>query len=320
MRCVVIGGSGFLGGYVIDLLLESGYEVINLDIAYPNEQKTQFFKIDLTQDFDFTFHPDDIVIHLAARQYHLKPPKNQREKYFYALNTEGTERLLKAMQRDSCKNLIYFSTDMVYGKPQYLPIDLNHPKNPFGYYGKSKLESEKICESYRKQGFQISIFRPRMIVGKGRFGILNKLFALMAKNLPVPMIGKGENCYQMVSALDCAKAVLLCIQKGTLPNEAFNLGSDAPPPIKTLLAEIIQEIGSRSILIPTNAHMVKKILEIFGKIGFEIMYDEQYKIADEEYVLDISHTHKILGWTPLYKDKDMLIEAYKEYKNTKNLK
>ncbi|WP_180763041.1 hypothetical protein [Helicobacter sp. 11S02596-1] len=47
------------------------------------------------------------------------------------------------------------------------------------------------------------------------------------------------------------------------------------------------------------------------------MYDEQYKIADEEYVLDISHTQKILDWSPLYKDKDMLIEAYKAYREAK---
>ncbi|WP_095332196.1 NAD(P)-dependent oxidoreductase [Helicobacter sp. 11S02596-1] len=268
MRCVVIGGSGFLGGYVIDLLLGCGYEVINLDITPPNESKATFFRIDLTQAIDFAFFPSDVVIHLAARQYHLKPPRKDREKYFYELNTLGTHRLLQAMEKYDCYQLIYFSTDMVYGKPQYLPIDLSHPKNPFGYYGKSKLESEKICEAYRERGFSISIFRPRMIVGRGRFGILNKLFALMEKNLPVPLIGKGENCYQMVSVQDCARAILLCIQKG-LPNGAFNLGSDAPPPFAPYLLKLslkwVQNLGlSRQMLLPS-----KRLWQCWGRLALK---------------------------------------------------
>ncbi|PAF48393.1 hypothetical protein BKH46_00320 [Helicobacter sp. 12S02634-8] len=318
MRCVVVGGSGFLGGYVIDLLIQEGFEVFNLDIAPPKaNSQAKFFPIDLTQDFDFALTPKDIIIHLAARQYHQKPPRYKRKEYFDTLNVTGTERLLQVMARHGCYQMVYVSTDMVYGKPMYLPIDLMHPKNPFGFYGKSKLESERISQSYREKGFQISIFRPRMIVGRGRFGILSKLFALMDKNLPVPLIGKGENCYQMVSVLDCAQAILLSIQKG-LPNSEFNLGSACPPPIKTLLAELIKDINSRSILIPTHAYTLKKTLGFLGKLGLELMYAEQYQIADREYILDISHTQAMLGWNPVYADKDMLIEAYREYKAQKS--
>lgn len=316
MRCIVVGGSGFLGSHTIELLSKEGFEVFNLDINPSQSLKAKYFKIDLTREFDFDFKSDDVVIHLVARQYHLKPPKKNRKKYFFDLNVEGTKKLLEKMDKAGCKNLIYFSTDMVYGKPEYVPLDLSHPKNPFGYYGKSKLESEKICLEYRKKGFNIAIFRPRMIVGKGRFGILIKLFALMEKNLPVPMIGKGENCYQMVSVLDCAKAILLCILKG-VPNSEFNLGSFNPPSVKNLLGDMIEKVDSKSKLIPTNAYMVKKTLAVLGFLGIEIMYDEQYKIADEEYILDISHTQKMLDWNPEFSDIDMLISAYEEYKKTK---
>ena len=49
-------------------------------------------------------------------------------------------------------------------------------------------------------------------------------------------------------------------------------------------------------------------------IGLTIMYPEQFMIADEEYILDISETEKDLDWHPKYNDEDMLILAYKMYK------
>lgn len=319
MRCIIVGGSGFLGEYVTELLLQKGYEVIILDILPPKKNTTKFLKLDLTKDFEFKFFFDDIVIHLAARQYHLKPPRKNRQEYFFELNVFGTQRLLKVMEKSGCKNLIYFSTDMVYGKPQYLPLNSSHPKNPFGDYGKSKLISETICESYRDKGFNIGIFRPRMIVGRGRFGILLKLFWLMDLGLPILMIGGGTNCYQMVSAKDCATAVLLCIEH-KIPNASLNLGSANPPKVRDLLKEIVQIVKSNSIVVPTWGRAVKQCLEILGFLGIEIMYKEQYEIADEEYIVDISEAKKILGWVPIYEDKDMLIEAYEEYKKTKSLK
>ncbi|PAF43460.1 NAD(P)-dependent oxidoreductase [Helicobacter sp. 11S03491-1] len=314
MRCIVVGGSGFLGEYAVDLLLENGYEVVILDISMPKKStKAEFFQIDLTKDFDFDFFDDDVVIHLAARQYHQKPPRKDRKKYFFDLNYFGTKKLLEVMETHHCKNLIYFSTDMVYGKPLYLPLDPNHPKNPFGQYGRSKLESEKLCDVYRNKGFCITIFRPRMIVGRGRFGILTKLFKLMDLGLPIPLIGDGKNCYQMVSVKDCASAILLAI-KHQIPNVALNLGSQNPPQVKTLLQESIHKVGSKSKVIPTCARLVKYCIQLLGLLGIEILYKEQYEIADKQYILDITQTKNILGWEPLYQDKDMLIEAYEEYK------
>lgn len=321
MRYVIVGGSGFLGSYVADLLVKKssqGQKIIILDILEPKKLPLggEFFYTDITQKIDFTFLQDDVIIHLAARQYHLKPPRKNREKYFFDLNVLGTKNLLETMEKYGCKKMIYFSTDMVYGKPQYLPINSAHPKNPFGPYGKSKLESEKLCKQYRDKGFDITIFRPRMIVGKGRFGILLKLFKLMELGLPIPMIGSGNNCYQMVSVLDCANAIYLALQKD-IPNVELNLGSKNPPKVKELLKKMVLETGSKSIVIPTYGRFVKSCLWFLGVFGIEIMYKEQYKIADEEYVVDIKEAQDILGWEPFSEDADMLIEAYNEYKKTK---
>jgi dTDP-glucose 4,6-dehydratase len=255
----------------------------------------------------------DIVINLAANQYHLKVPRKGRREYFFLTNSSGVGNILEFMEENGVYNFIQVTTDMTYGKPQYLPVDTKHPQQPFGFYGQSKKAAEDICFEYRNKGFNISIFRPRMIMGPGRLGILEKLFRLIDLNLPVPMIGNGNNHYQMVSVFDCVSAIVASIEKG-IPNKEFNLGSKTPPTIKKLLGGIIKETGSRSILIPTWGKLIKPTLAAMGMMGFEIMYREQFLIADEEYILDISDTELLLDWVPIHGDEDMIKEAYRAYK------
>ena len=315
MRYVVIGGAGFVGQELIRQLKEKKTETVVLDIERPNFECT-YFQQDITQPLAFTFLPDDIVIHLAANQYHHKVPRRNREDFFTRTNTSGTRNIIKKMRQDGADKMIFFSTDMVYGKPQFLPVTTDHPCQPFGFYGKSKKEAEEICNEFRQNGFQITIFRPRMIIGKGRLGILEKLFKLIEWNLPVPTIGSGKNCYQMVSVADCAAAAILAAEKG-VPNANYNLGSENPPTVRQLLKNLIRQAKSHSMVVPTWGTGVKSVLALLGTAGLELMYKEQYMIADENYVIDISKTRQELGWQPQDSDEDMIVAAFREYQAQK---
>lgn len=324
MRYVVIGGAGFLGMHLVDALIQDKQEVSVLDVAkYKGEtsQKVEYQHFDicnLASVEAFKFQEDDIVVHLAANQYHLKVPhgKEAARDYFFGTNYYGTKNLLEAMDKQGCTKMIFFSTDMTYGKPQYLPVTPSHPQVPFGFYGESKKAAEELCYTYRKKGFAITIFRPRMILGPGRLGILSKLFRLMKMNFPVPLIGNGENCYQMVSVFDCVQAVKKCVQHD-IPNKEYNLGSDCPPTVYELLQDVISNVGSHSMLLRTNGNLVKCTLSFLETLGISPMYREQYEIADENYILDIQDTKKDLDWHPEYNDKDMLYQAYEFYKEQK---
>lgn len=334
MRYIVIGGSGFVGVYTIRAILDSiaangGIEssitessapqVVCLDLHKSKDlpDEVEFIQCDITQGCPVEFVSEDIVIHLAARAYAPKPPTRDLEHYFREVNVRGTHNVLEAMLACGCKNLIYFSTDMVYGKPQYLPVDSRHQRKPFGWYGRSKVESESLIFAARERGLNATIFRPRIIVGAGRYGILTKLFALVRHSLPVPMIGSGRNCYQMISVRDCARAIVCAIAKG-IPNAELNLGSHNPPSIRELLGTLITHAGSRSILVPTYARGVKALLALLESLGTPLMYREQYMIADEQYIVDIARTMELLEWQPRESDSDMLLEAYEEY--VRNLK
>ena len=208
---------------------------------------------------------DDVVHHVAARQFHEPVPKSDRDAWFAAVNVAGTERLLGRMVEVGCRRLIFFSTDMVYGVPERVPVPPDHPRRPLGPYGGSKAGGGSVRRISRK-GLAITVFRPRLIVGPGRLGVLAKLFTLIERGWPVPLIGDGRNHYQMISVFDCVGAVEAALAKG-VPNGAYNLGSTEPPSVRELLASVIAAAGSRSVLVPTPAAPLKALLSALDAAG-----------------------------------------------------
>ncbi|MGH7931311.1 MAG: NAD-dependent epimerase/dehydratase family protein, partial [Candidatus Binatia bacterium] len=201
----------------------------------------------------------------------------------------------------------------VYGRLKYdPPIREDHPRHPIGEYSDSKRCIEDYCMQHRRDGLRVSIFRPRLIIGPGRLGILTNLFRFIKWNLPVPMIGSGANHYQMISVFDCASAAVMSAKRGVVDGE-FNLGSENPPTVRTLLNGLIERVRSRSIPVPTPAPAVKAVLRMLDSMDLSLMVPEQYEIADADYVIDIRHTKTALDWRPKYDDISMFNQAYDDF-------
>jgi nucleoside-diphosphate-sugar epimerase len=314
MRHVITGGSGFTGLALSAFLAERGEEIVNFDLvppAQPSDQRLAKFIVgDVTRPEDFDrleLCPHDAVYHLAARQFASAVPARGRDEWFAAVNVAGTENLLNAMRKAGSRRLIFFSTDMTYGVPASCPVPPSHAQNPLGPYGKSKLEAERHIRS--ASSIRATIFRPRLITGRGRLGILAQLFKLIHAGLPVPMIGSGKNRYQMVGVDDCVRAAILALEKDCPPGP-FNLGSSTPPTTRQLLQSIIANARSSSILIPVPARLLKPLLATLDRIGLTLLYPEQFGIADIDILLDTSDTERELGWHPLRDDIDMMNAAY----------
>lgn len=312
-RHVITGGAGFVGGRLAAALTGGGEEVVIFDNAAPSPGAPRFVSGDIRNPADLSkldLGPDDVVYHLAARQFHGAVPHKGRDAWFAEVNRDGTRNLLEAMERGGAGRLIFFSTDMTYGRPETSPVPATHRQSPIGPYGRSKLAAEQyIGEAMARSSISATIFRPRLIAGTGRLGILAKLFRLIAMGLPVPMIGSGRNHYQMIAVDDCVAAALKAVDRG-LPPGPFNLGSDSPPTVKALLADVIRRAGSRSVLVPTPARLVQTVLAGMDRIGMTLLHPEQYAIADLDYVLDTSRTRAALDWSPTRSDGDIIFDAY----------
>ena len=258
-----------------------------------------------------------MVYNLSAKMLSPLQVRAKRYDFFWPVNYFGAGHIMNAVDRAGAGKLVQFTTDMIYGHTVSAPPqDEDQPVKPLGEYGKSKAATEEMAAEWRARGMNISIFRPRLIIGPGRLGILEKLFKLVDANLPVPMIGSGKNPYQFISVFDCAEIARLAWEKG-VPNEAYNLGSLNPPSVRELLGGLIKSAGSKSFLLPTPAFAVKATLAAFDLVNLPIMDPEQYLIADENCVRDTTKAKRDFGWEPKYHDSDMLIEAYREYRAKK---
>ncbi|WP_102959016.1 NAD-dependent epimerase/dehydratase family protein [Mangrovicella endophytica] len=319
MKHIIFGGDGFVGRHLAQKLVDDGESVIVADIVkspLPHYARCTFIHTDVTDPAAVAavpIQPEDMVYNLSAKMLSPIQVRAKRHDFFFPVNYHGTVNIIEAMAKAGADRLVHFTTDMIYGHTVTYPMTEEHPVAPLGEYGLSKLKTEELAAEWRAKGMRISLFRPRLIIGPGRLGILQKLFKLIDNNLPVPMIGSGKNPYQFISVFDCAEAARLAWKAG-VPNEAYNLGSLNPPPVRKLLGDLIKEAGSKSFLIPTPGWAVKRTLDFLDLLNMPLMDPEQYLIADEECVLDVSKGERQLGWIPRYRDEDMLIAAYREYR------
>jgi dTDP-glucose 4,6-dehydratase len=315
MTSVVIGGSGFLGKVLVTELKKLGHTVVNIDRRNEPTEANSYVQGDIREPSSEVVDAllnADYVIHLAANQFNKDIPKWREKDYFFSTNVGGTKKILEVLSSSKkLKHFLFVSTDMTYGVPQRSPVDEEHPTNPLGDYGASKKEAEKLIKEYCDGKCLWTIFRPRLILGPGRLGVMIKLFKIIRNNKAVPVIGKGLTRYQMISVFDLANAIALALDKKA--TGIFNLGSDNPPPVKELLAYLIQKEKSKSKLFHLPQGLTIFGLNFLYFFRLSPLYPEQYKIASIDYILDTSKAKRELGWKSNFPDQQMMTDAYEYY-------
>ncbi|MGR3762420.1 NAD-dependent epimerase/dehydratase family protein (plasmid) [Roseobacteraceae bacterium NS-SX3] len=325
MRHILIGGQGFLGRELARQILQRpGDSAVVVDLeeafaAHPPQPDPRLSHVtaDATLPHGLDAVPiaaEDTVHHLASRLIVPNRPRFGRDAYFRACAVDGTREVLRRMAAAGASRMVFWSTDMVYGPALQIPRPESHPRRPFGPYGRSKVAAEDLLEPLRRDGrLNCTIFRPRLILGPGRLGILEVLFKLIDRGWPVPLIGAGTNRFQFVSVADCARASLLAADRGC-PNGTYNLGSAGSPQVHELMQEFIARSGSRSRLLRTPGGAVKAVLRLLNALKVSPMDPEQFEIADLEVSLDIAAAERDLGWRPSETDTDLLCAAYDSYR------
>jgi UDP-glucose 4-epimerase len=153
MDILVTGGSGLVGGSVVEELLQAGHGVTVLD-RVPPQQRVPFIRADILRlgDLTWAFEGQQAIIHLAA----IPNPLNDPPQRIMETNVMGTFNVLEAAARTGVPKVVIASTDSALGfvfathgfSPEYLPIDERHPLKPQDPYGLSKAIDEEMCRSY----------------------------------------------------------------------------------------------------------------------------------------------------------------------------
>lgn len=188
---LVTGGCGYIGSHTAAALLNNNYNIIILD-NLTNSHKEVINRIERITTKSLSFIEGDVrdsallreifsnnmissVIHFAG----LKSvgESNRNPIHYYDNNISGTINLIKEMNSAEVYSLVFSSSATVYGPPEILPIDENHPTNqPTNPYGRSKLVTEEILSDVAKSNshWRIAILRYFNPVGAHKSGLIGE--------------------------------------------------------------------------------------------------------------------------------------------------
>lgn len=315
MRHFITGGSGFFGLHLIDRLLKEHQEVVIYDLTpldgeYQQKSGVSFVQGDVRDKVSLqaAMNGCDVVHHNAAAL-----PVSRSGKVFRDINVGGTKNVMEAALAHRVKKILFVSTSSVYGIPTDLPITEATPRTPLGEYGWSKSEAEQLVERFRSQhSVDITIIRPRTLIGTGRLGIFGILFDWIERGKAIYIIGDGNNRFQFLSAPDLADACWL-IASRPCRNEDFNLGAAEYGTVRSDLEALVAHAGTTSSVWPTNAFIVRNILAVVDWLKVSPLVDWHYKTPHKPFYFDTTKARTMLGWQPRAGNVQMLIDTYDWY-------
>ena len=235
-RILIIGGSGFVGTYLIDQL--SSYDVLNFDKnKSPFYQKlTNIGNILDKSLLSKSFKNVKTVILLAAEHRDDVKPVS----LYYDVNVNGTRNVLQLMKENNICNLIFTSSVAVYGLNKNNP-DEEHPLEPFNHYGKSKLLAENEIKKWYnddKSNKCVTIIRPTVIFGeRNRGNVYNLLRQICIGNFI--MVGNGNNKKSMAYIKNIVAFIIFVVNNKKKGLNIYNY-ADKPDLNMNELVKLIQ--------------------------------------------------------------------------------
>lgn len=152
-KVLVVGGAGYIGSHVVKALLAEDFEVRVFDNLSTGHKINLFDEAEFVQgdilspaEINKAMQGCEAVIHLAAKK--AVGESMEKPEYYASNNLVGSINILNAMIITGAKYIVFSSSSTVYGEPQYVPMDENHPLSPMNFYGFTKLEVEKYMGWY----------------------------------------------------------------------------------------------------------------------------------------------------------------------------
>jgi len=291
MRALVTGAAGFVGHYLVKLLLEKGYTVCatyhRQKPQDPLFQKTDIKQVDITdkealRSLIYEFVPDEIY-HLAG----LAVTTGKESEEYYRVNFFGTLNLFEAVREAAPQaRVLYVGSAAAYGPvpPEKQPIGEEMPLTPLNHYAATKAAADVAACAYAAQGLHIVRTRPFNHTGPGQTtdyvcSRLAKQVAEVALGRIEPVITAGnlDVARDFTDVRDVVRAYWLLLQKGR-PGEAYNICSGRTYTVREIAALLAKVAGVKVELRPDPGLQRKTDIPVL--LG------------------SLAKVHRETGWTP----------------------
>jgi UDP-glucose 4-epimerase len=299
MKALVTGGAGFIGGHIAEELGAAGHDITVIDNFVPyydlgikehnveaarqavaeTEGSYELVEASITDEetVDELVADTDVVYHQAAQAGVRKSIDQPKKVNHY--NVDGTINILEAARNHDVERVVVASSSSVYGKPEYLPYDEEHPTTPVSPYGVSKLATEQYARVYNEvYGLPtvslryFTVYGPRM---RPNMAMTNFVSRCLHGEPPV-IYGTGEQTRDFTYVEDIRRVNKQLLTDNSADGEICNIGSTDNIDIQTLAEVIRDEIDP----------------------DLDIVYDDA-RTGDAEHThADVSKANGLLGYEP----------------------
>ncbi|MCC7107042.1 MAG: NAD-dependent epimerase/dehydratase family protein [Chloroflexi bacterium] len=308
---LVTGGSGYFGTILRDRLVAAGRTVRVFDLLDADDRPSAvgYLPGDVRDAAAVRAACDgvDVVFHCVAQV-----PLARDRQLFDSVNVLGTENLLRAASESGVRKTVLLSSSAVFGIPERNPVDETATPRPLEDYGRAKLAGERLARRYSEErGLDVTVIRPRTILGHGRLGIFQLLFSWIAAGKDVFVLGRGDNLYQFVHAEDLAAA---CLRAAERPGSmTYNIGAERFCSMRASLEGLIAHArtGSRVRSLPMAPTVLA--MQALGVPRLAPFAPYHWLMYGRELYFDVSRAKQELGWSPRWGNVEMLCQSYDWY-------
>ena len=312
-RVLVTGGAGFLGINLCRYLLARGYGVRSLDIAafdYPERQRVEVIRGDIraVRTVRGALQGINMVVHAAA----ALPLSSERE--IHSTDTAGTQIVLDEALNAGIARVIFISSTSVYGIPDHHPLRERCELRGVGPYGIAKVEAERWCVAARSHGLCVPILRPKSFVGPERLGVFELLYDLAFQGRNFPVVGSGNNRYQLLDVADVCQAVDLCmICEQEAVNDTFNVGAREFGTLRESFQAVLDRAGFGKRVISIPAAPAIALLRMLEKLHLSPIYPWIYATVARDSHVSTELIEAKLGFRAQFSNCEALIRNYEWY-------
>lgn len=315
-RVLVTGGSGYFGCVLRDRLRADGCAVRVFDLTDSDDRPADVeLMLGDIRDRDAVRAACagvDTVFHNVAQV-----PLAKDRASFWTVNRDGTAHLLAAARDMGVAKLVHTSSSAVFGIPARNPVDDMVTPRPLEAYGAAKLAAERlVAEAVRDHGLDVTIIRPRTILGHGRLGIFQILFDWVEEGRRIPVLGRGDNLYQFVHADDLADA---CARAARRPGPAvYNIGAERFGTMRQTLEALCRHAGTGSTVYSLPMRPAVLGMRLASALGLSPLGPYHWLMYGRSMYFDLARPIAELGWHATRSNEEMICESYDWYARHKD--
>jgi UDP-glucose 4-epimerase len=255
LKILVTGGAGFIGSHIVDSLISQGNAVSIIDDLYTGYERNinaraNFYRLDIgSSDVSRVFEIEKpaVVFHEAAQIVVTR--SISEPDYDARINILGSLNVLINCVKYGVNKIIYASSCALYGKPDYLPVDENHPVNALSPYGVSKHTVEHYLRLYHElYGLNYIALRYANVYGprqnpKGEGGVVAIFSGKMLHQEQPTIFGSGNKYRDYVYVADVVKANLCAMSSDN--TGIYNVGTGKETSDQAVFDTISKECSFR---------------------------------------------------------------------------